>query len=101
MRGDAAADTVRMAWSIPTDPDYFEVCLNCWENSNDGAIWPASGSAREFKIAPYSLADYGEGTIVAVYAFKKNFLKPTTSSEVKSDVLFMTRSLDAVLTIKY
>src|SRR5687768_11579377 len=43
----ARTDPVSLTWSIPTDPDRFEVCLNCWENSLDGAIYPASGSSRE------------------------------------------------------
>lgn len=97
----AWTDSVSLAWSTPTDPDRFEVCLNCWENSLDGAIYPASGSAREFKIAPRALMDYGTGAVVAVYAFKSNFLKSASSPEVTSDVLFMARSRDALITIKH
>jgi hypothetical protein len=97
----AWTDPVSLAWSTPTDPDRFEVCLNCWENSLDGAIYPASGSAREFKIAPGALVDYGAGAVVAVYAFKSNFLKSASSREVTSNVLFVARSRDALITIKH
>lgn len=97
----AVTDTVSLHWSTPTDPDRFEVCLNCWENSLDGAIWPASGSAREFKIAPGSLVDYGTGAVVAVYAYKSNFLTSPSSPDITSNVLFMARSRDALITIKY
>lgn len=97
----SSTDTVSLAWSIPADPDRFEVCVNCWSNSNDGAIWPVSGSARKFKIAPGALVDYGSGAVVAVSAFKSNFLKSVSSRDVTSDVLFMATSRDALITIKY
>lgn len=97
----AWTDSVSLAWSTPTDPERFEVCLNCWENALEGATYPASGSAREFKIAPGALVDYGTGAVVAVYAYKSNFLEPAGSSEVTSNVLFMARSRDALITIKY
>ena len=97
----ASKDPVSLVWSIPTDPDRFEVCLNCWANSLDGAIYPATGSAREFNIAPGTLVDYGGGTIVVVSAFKSDFLKSASSREVTSDVLFLARSRDAVITIKH
>ncbi len=96
----ARTDPVGLAWSTPTDPDRFEVCLNCWENSLYGEIHPAAGSAREFKIAPGALVDFGTGAIVAVYAFKSNFLKAASSPEVTSNVRFMARSSDALITIK-
>jgi len=96
----ASTDTLKLAWSSPTDPDQFAVCLNCWENnSNDGATYYTSGSAREFKMFPNGLADYGEGTPVAVYAYKSNFLKSTSSPEVTSNVLFMARSRDALIRV--
>ena len=94
-------DSVNLAWSTPTDPDRFEVCLNCWANSLDGAIYHASGSTREFKIAPGALVDYGTGTVVTVYAFKNDFLKAASSPEVTANVLFMAASRDALITIKY
>ncbi|MBA3338500.1 MAG: hypothetical protein H0T54_01890 [Geodermatophilaceae bacterium] len=97
----AWTDTVSLAWSTPTDPDRFSVCLNCWENSLDGASYPASGSAREFKIAPRALADYGTGAIVAVYAYKSNFLTPAGSPGVTSNVVFVARSRDAIFTVKH
>ena len=97
----AWTDSISLAWSTPTDPDRFEVCLNCWENSLDGAIYQASGSAREFKIDPGALVDYGTGAVVAVYAFKSNFLKSVSSPQVTSNVLFVARSRDALITIKY
>lgn len=97
----ARTEPISLVWSTPTDPDRFEVCLNCWENSLDGAIYQASGSAREFKIGPGALADYGTGAVVAVYAFKSNFLKSASSPQATSDVLFVARSRDALITIKY
>ena len=96
----AWTDTVSLAWSIPTDPDRFDVCLNCWEYSLDGATYTVPGSAREFTIAPGDLRDYGGGAVVAVYAFKNNFLKSAGSRDATSDVLFMARSRDALITIK-
>ncbi len=89
----AWTDSGSLGRSAPTDPDRFEVCLNCWENSLDDARYSVSGSAREFKIAPRALMDYGTGAIVAVYAFNSNFLKSAGSPEVTSNVLFMARSM--------
>jgi hypothetical protein len=97
----AWTDAISLAWSTPADPDRFEVCLNCWPNSNDGEIYPALGSARQFNIAPRSLVDYGEGTVVAVYAFKKKFLKLASTGKINLDVLFVARSRDALIKIKY
>ena len=97
----ASTDAVKLAWSTPTDPDRFEVCVNCWENSLDGAMYQASGSTREFKIAPGALVDYGTGAVVALYAFKSNFLKPGNSPRVTTDIHFVARSRDALITIKY
>jgi hypothetical protein len=98
----AFTDTVSLAWSISTDPDRFDVCLNCWENALEGAMYPVSGSAREFRIDPQALGlvDYGTGAVVAVYAWKSNFLKSAGPPEVTSNVLFMARSRDALITIK-
>lgn len=99
----AFTDSVSLQWSMPTDPDYFDVCLNCLENSLDGEVRPVPGSAREFNISPRAvgLVDYGTGAVVAVYAYKKDFLKYEGSPEVTSDVLFVGRSRDLLFTIKY
>jgi hypothetical protein len=45
--------------------------------------------------------DYGEGTVVAVYAFKKKFLKLASTGKINQDVLFVARSRDALIRIKY
>ncbi len=98
----SSSDSVSLAWSTPTDPDRFEVCLNCWENSLWGEMWPASGKVREFKIAPGSLVDFGGGAVVAVYAYKSNFLKSASpSDDATSNVVFFARSRDAIINIKY
>jgi hypothetical protein len=97
----ASTDSVSLAWTAPADPDRFEVCLNCWKNSLDGAIYQTLGSARRFEIAPRSLVDYGGGAVVAVYAFKSNFLKSGDSSQATSDVLFVARSRDAIIPISH
>jgi len=96
----ASTDAIRLQWTIPTDPDRFEVCLNCIDNSNDGAIYPALGRARELVIQPFSLVDYGEGTPVAVYARKDRFLKSAGSNGSISDVLFTARSRAVLIFIK-
>jgi hypothetical protein len=75
--------------------------VNCWPNSNEGYIYPASGNERQFKIGAGSLVDYGEGTVVAVYAFKKKFLKLASTGKINQDVLFVARSRDALIRIKY
>lgn len=97
----AWTDSISLAWSTPTDPDRFEVCLNCWDDSLDGAIYPAPGNSREFKIKPGSLVDYGGGAIVAVYAYKSGFLKSVSSTDATSSVLFMARSPDARIPIRH
>jgi hypothetical protein len=96
----ASTDSITMAWSTPTDPDRFQVCLNCRENALEAAIYHASGSAREYTIEPGILVDYGAGAVVAVYAFKSNFLKAESSPAVSSDVGFVARSRDVVITLK-
>jgi hypothetical protein len=95
-----ATDPVSLVWTSPVDPDDFEVCLNCWANALEGAIYRASGSARRFEIAPGTLVDYGTGTIVAVYAYKTNFLKSTGSAKVRLSVSYMARSRDAIITVR-
>lgn len=97
----ARTDSVRLAWNSLTDPDWFEVCLNCWENSLDGATYAASGTEREFKIAPGVLMDYGTGAVIAVYAYKSNFFGSAGSPGVTSNVLFVAKSPDARITVKH
>lgn len=96
----ASTDHFSLAWSVPTDPDRFEVCLNCWLNSLDARTYSAPGSSRAFSIAPGALADYGTGAVVAVSAFKNNFLKSAGSPSVASNVLFNVGSR-AVINITY
>jgi hypothetical protein len=96
----AATDSVTLKWSAAPDPDAFEVCLNCWANSLYGETYTESGSTREFKIAPLSLVDFGGGSLVTVSAWKRNFLKSATSSEVTSNVLFVAWA-ETLITINH
>lgn len=95
----ASTDFINVTWTSATDPDRFEVCLNCWENSLDGAIYQTPGTARDLKIAAGDLTDYGNGAIVAVYAMKEDFLSFTGTVAPGSRVMFVSRSPDAVFTI--
>jgi len=97
----ASTDYVSLFWSTPADPDKFEVCLNCWPNSNEGEIYTTSGSTRAFTIAPGHLVDYEDETVVAVFAFKRDFLKSVDTPEIRSDVLFVTRSGDAHIHVRH
>lgn len=97
----AYGDSVQLTWSSPANPDQFSVCLNCWENSLDGAIYYTSGSAREFMIPPGTLTDYGKGTPITVSARKINFLKSADTPEVATSVEFWAHSNNAVVRIKY
>ncbi len=94
------ADTLKVAWATDADPDRFEVCLNCWENSLDGALYGVPGSARNFTITPSGLVDYGTGAVVAVYARNENFMK-FVGAESGSVMLFVSRSADARIKINY
>lgn len=94
----AQSDSIRLAWSTPTDPDAFDLCFNCWENSDYRETLTVSKSAREFKIPPVTLID--EGSVVAVYALKNNFLKSAGSPDVLLQVGFAARSRDALITVK-
>jgi hypothetical protein len=96
----ASTEAINLAWSSPKDPDQFEVCLNCWNNSIDAASYQLPGSQRDFKIEGGSLTDYGTGSIVTIYAYKKNFLTWTNSEAVFSNVLFYASSGE-VIRIKY
>lgn len=96
----ARADTVTLAWSASMDPERFEVCLNCGQGYLEGGTYPASGSARQFKIAPNMMWDYGEGTVVAVSAVKSNFLQPASSPTGTSEVSFRAASRVAGIIIK-
>ena len=97
----ASTDAVNLTWSTSADPDRFEVCLNCWENSLYGGIYTVSGSTREFKIAPGALVDFGTGAPVFVTAFKSNFLESARSPHVTTNVQFVADSREALITIKY
>ncbi|HUQ18641.1 MAG TPA: hypothetical protein VM099_03420 [Gemmatimonadaceae bacterium] len=97
----ASTDTITLAWNNSTDPDRFEVCLNCVDNSLDGETYYALGSAREFRIAPGHLVDWGLGSVVAVKFRTSNFLKPESSAQATSNVEFLAKSRDRVVTIKY
>ncbi len=97
----AWTDSVGLAWSIPAQPDRFEVCLNCWANSLDGAIYNFPGMAREFQIAPGQLVDYGSGSIVVISAYTSNFLRSTSSPAATTNVLFLAQSREARFTITY
>jgi hypothetical protein len=96
----AWTDSVGLVWSAPTDPDRFEVCLNCWANSLDGAIYQVAGSVRDFKIAPGDLVDYGTGSVVVVTAFKSDFMKSANSPQATFSVLFVASSREALIKIK-
>jgi hypothetical protein len=90
-----------MLWSTHTDPDQFEVCANCVDNSIYGETNYTLGSAREYLIRPDAIVDYGEGNVVAVYARKTNFLKSAPSAEGTSDVVLLVRSPDVRLFIRH
>ena len=96
----AVSDPVNLIWNSPTNPDRFEVCLNCWENSLDGAIFPASGTSREFKIAAGALVDYGTGAIVVVASLKEGFLQPAGSQGFAANIRFVATAVTTI-TIKY
>ena len=96
----SSTENVSLAWSTPTDPDQFEVCLNCWENALEGEIYPAPGTARSFIISPGHLVDYLDYTVVAIYARKYDFLEWVDTPAISSDVQFIARSRDAIVHIK-
>ena len=94
----APNDSIRLAWSTPTDPDDFRLCYNCSENSNNREFDIVPGSAREVKIDTFYLVE--NGSVFAVYAIKNNFLKWTGSPAVLVQVGFATRSRDGLITVK-
>ncbi|HKY97607.1 MAG TPA: hypothetical protein VJL35_07105 [Gemmatimonadaceae bacterium] len=95
-----STEYVSLTWSTPTDPDKFEVCLNCWENALEGEIYPVPGTTRSFTIAPGHLVDYLDSTVVAVYARKDHFLEWVDTPAISSDVQFIARSRDTIVHIK-
>jgi len=96
----ASTDLIRLEWSTPVDPDHFEVCLNCYENSIYRETHNVLETERAFVIEPGSLVDYGEGTNVAVIARKTHFLKSATSPDGTADMVFVARSRDVLIFIK-
>jgi hypothetical protein len=96
----AVTDYVRVAWSSPTDPTIFDVCVNCLENALEGEITWVPGTSREFMIRPGALLDWGGGAVIAVYAKTRHFLNPAASPDFVSDVQFIARSRDVIIKMK-
>jgi len=90
-------DSVTLTWSSPVDPDLFEVCLNCWDNSIFGEGYYTLGSERQFKFRAGTLADFGEGAPVTVFAQKNGFIKSDSSAEVTADVRYRARAHDLII----
>ena len=93
-------DPITLLWSSPANPDRFEICTNCWENSLDGAVYPASGATREHLVAAGALVDYGGGSPLAVVAIRNNFLNPAKPAEVASTIRFIAAS-QVLITVEY
>jgi hypothetical protein len=92
-------DAITVAWSSPTDPDGFRICLNCWD-SFYGDNYEVSGSSREFKISLNNML-LDDGAPVTVSAVKGDFLKPASSPDILLQVGFVATSRGAIINIKY
>ena len=97
----ADTDSIRLVWSSADNPDQFQVCLNCWENSLWAEIYTLEGTDREFAIPPGSLADFGEGTKLNVTLFKDDFIAFAVPVASGSSITFYAKSADAVFRIKH
>jgi hypothetical protein len=95
----ASTDSLTLAWTSATDPDGFEVCLNCGDGWY-GVYYKLPGTARELRFSGGDLVDWGTGAVVAVFADKKDFLALTGAVSLSSRVGFRGRSADVVFTIE-
>jgi hypothetical protein len=96
----ASTDSITVAWTSATDPDVFEVCLNCTDDWYR-VTFPLPGTARELRISGRDLVDWGTGAVVAIWARKKDFLALTGAVSPSSRVDFSGSSPDAVFTIEH
>ena len=98
-RSFTVTDSITLAWSTPTDPDYFIVCMKSC--GNDGEQNLVAGSARENKISAGFLREWFGGVVpvVTVHATKSNFLKLAGSPDALLLVDFNTKSRDVLITV--